>query len=142
MIILYCRETVHYMYFALAAYGWPMYLLHNKTVPIHKAAWKLCTGLRFVFYIYKYIYIYKILCKSVRASLTFSLFICSPDFYLYICLFVCFLFVNYFTPMDSLSLLRDHSDILWWIGYSFIIVMCQARKNITEEPTYPTILCN
>ena len=41
------RETVHYMYFALAAYGWPMYLLHNKTVPVPSAAWKLCTSLRY-----------------------------------------------------------------------------------------------
>jgi hypothetical protein len=24
------------MYFALAAYGWPMYLLHNKAVPLHQ----------------------------------------------------------------------------------------------------------
>ena len=25
---------VHYMYFALGAYGWPMYLLQNKTVSV------------------------------------------------------------------------------------------------------------
>jgi hypothetical protein len=33
---LSARDTVHYMYFALAAYGWPMYLLHNKAVPLHQ----------------------------------------------------------------------------------------------------------
>ena len=24
-------STVHYMHYALAAYGWPMYVFHNKT---------------------------------------------------------------------------------------------------------------
>ena len=25
------QETVHYMHYALAAYGWPMYVVHNNT---------------------------------------------------------------------------------------------------------------
>ena len=45
--IFFTRETVHYMYFALAAYGWPMYLLHNKTVPVPSAAWKLFSSIRY-----------------------------------------------------------------------------------------------
>ena len=32
MVIIF--NQVHYMYFALGAYGWPMYLLQNKSVTV------------------------------------------------------------------------------------------------------------
>ena len=34
MIIVIIFNQVHYMYFALGAYGWPMYLLQNKSVTV------------------------------------------------------------------------------------------------------------
>ena len=37
-------NTVHYMYYAMAAYGWPMYIFQNKTVPVCKAVFKLTTS--------------------------------------------------------------------------------------------------
>ena len=38
-------NTVHYMHYAMAAYGWPMYIFHNKTVPVCKAMFKLTTSM-------------------------------------------------------------------------------------------------
>ena len=38
-------NTVHYMYFAMAAYGWPIYIFQNKTVPVCKAVFKLTTNI-------------------------------------------------------------------------------------------------
>jgi len=35
-------DTVHYMYYAVAAYGWPMYVFHNKTQSVCESLTKLC----------------------------------------------------------------------------------------------------
>ena len=35
-------DTVHYMYYAVAAYGWPMYVFHNKTQSVCESLAKLC----------------------------------------------------------------------------------------------------
>ena len=35
-------NTVHFMHFALAAYGWPMYVFHNKTQSIGSSLCHLC----------------------------------------------------------------------------------------------------
>ena len=36
---------MHYMHFAMAAYGWPIYIFQNKNVPVCKAVFKLTTSL-------------------------------------------------------------------------------------------------
>ena len=38
-------NTVHYMRYAMAAYGWPIYIFQNKTVPVCKAVFKLTTSM-------------------------------------------------------------------------------------------------
>ena len=38
-------NTVHYMHYAMAAYGWPIYIFQNKTVPVCKAVFMLTTSM-------------------------------------------------------------------------------------------------
>ena len=38
------HNTLHYMYYALAAYGWPMYILQSKALPLCKAVSNLTTS--------------------------------------------------------------------------------------------------
>ena len=38
-------DTVHYMHYALAAYGWPMFIFQNKAMPVCKAVFKLTKSL-------------------------------------------------------------------------------------------------
>ena len=40
------KRTSHYMHFAMAAYGWPMYLFQNRTVPVYKAIYRLATSIQ------------------------------------------------------------------------------------------------
>lgn len=38
------QDVIHYMTFALGAYGWPMYVMNNPSVTVCK----LCPSLRYV----------------------------------------------------------------------------------------------
>ena len=38
-------NTVHFMHYAVAAYGWPMYIFQNKTVPLCKSVFNLTTSM-------------------------------------------------------------------------------------------------
>ena len=38
-------NTLHYMYYALAAYSWPMYIFQNKAMPLCKSVFNLTTSM-------------------------------------------------------------------------------------------------
>ena len=38
-------DTVHFMHYAVAAYGWPMYIFQNKTMPVCKSVFNLSTSM-------------------------------------------------------------------------------------------------